>query len=48
MLPRVARALGAGSLTALGLLLFTALGSSAEVARAQFEPCDPPAQNEIV
>ena len=45
-LPRVARALGAVSLTALGLFLFTALGSGAELAQAA--PCDPPIQNAIV
>jgi len=45
-LPRVARALGAVSLTALGLFLSTALGSGAELAQAA--PCDPPIQNPIV
>ena len=45
-LPRVARALGAVSLTALGLFLSTALGSGAELAQAA--PCDPPIQNAIV
>ena len=45
-LSRVARALGAVSLTALGLFLSTALGSGAELAQAA--PCDPPIQNAIV
>ncbi|MGA6946420.1 MAG: N,N-dimethylformamidase beta subunit family domain-containing protein, partial [Solirubrobacterales bacterium] len=45
-LPRVARALGAVSLTALGLFLSTALGSGVELAEAA--PCDPPIQNAIV
>ena len=42
----MARALGAVSLTALGLFLSTALGSGAELAQAA--PCDPPIQNAIV
>ena len=46
--PRLAHALGAGSLTVLGLFLFTTLGSSTEVAQAQAGPCDPPILNEIV
>ncbi len=45
-LPRMARALGAASLTAFGLFLSTALGSGAELAQAA--PCDPPIQNAIV
>jgi len=45
-LSRAARALGAVSLTALGLFLSTALGSGAELAQAA--PCDPPIQNAIV
>ena len=42
----MARALGAASLTALGIFLSTALGSRAELAQAA--PCDPPIQNAIV
>ena len=45
-LPRVARALGAVSLTTFGLFLATALGSGAELAQAA--PCDPPIQNAII
>ena len=40
-LPRVARALGAVSLTALGIFLSTAFGSGAELAQAALRPPDP-------